>query len=378
MKVKNKMSDENKKRKIVHIGEYVRGGVATYIDTIFGIDNDVFDEYLVTSKECSILEENNIPVDKIYRYDYQRGIFQALAAMKTIRNKINRLNPDIIYCHSTWAGVMVRVPLLFTRNRPRVIYNAHGWAFNMQVAGWKKWIYAMVERVLCHVTDCVINVSNYEYNAARNFGLPADKMRVLYSGSNDVDSSSIPVKNLFCDSAINLLFVGRFDPQKGVDYLLKVFADYSREDVHLYLIGDSVISTNDYKKINDERIHFLGWIPHGNIGAYYQSCDAVIMPSRWEAFGLVAIETMKYKKPVIVSNRGALPELVKDGYNGYVFKMEDEDSLKIIFDKLEKDTLIQLGNNAFCEFKKIFSETVMREKMKAIYEEVLSESRRPS
>ena len=64
--------------------------------------------------------------------------------------------------------------------------------------------------------------------------------------------------------------------------------------------------------------------------------------------------------------------LVKDGYNGYVFKMDDEDLLKLIIDKLEKDTLIQLGNNAFGEFKKNFSETVMREKMKAIYEEILS------
>ena len=133
-----------------------------------------------------------------------------------------------------------------------------------------------------------------------------------------------------------------------------------------------MVSTNDYKKINDERIHFLGWIPHGEIGEYYQSCDGVIMPSRWEAFGLVAVEAMKYKKPVIVSDCGALPELVKDGYNGYVFKMDDEDSLKLIIDKLEKDTLIQLGNNAFGEFKKNFSETVMREKMKAIYEEILS------
>jgi glycosyltransferase involved in cell wall biosynthesis len=366
------MNDNVKKIKILHIGEYVNGGVATYIDTILGIDNSAFDEYLVMSKERSALEWDNVPADKIYCYDYRRGIFQAVAAMKTIYEVINRFTPDIIYCHSTWAGVMARVPLLFMRNRPKVIYNAHGWAFTMQVAGWKKWIYAMVERVLYHATDCVINVSNYEYNAARKFGIPADKMRVLYSGSNEVDGNNVPAKKLFCDSTINLLFVGRFDPQKGVDFLLKTFADYSRDDIHLYLIGDAVVSTNEYKKINDNRIHFLGWIPHGEMGAYYQSCDAVIMPSRWEAFGLVAIEAMKYKKTVIVSDRGALPELVKNGYNGYVFKMEDEGSLKSVFDKLEKKCLVQLGNNAFAEFKKNFSGSVMREKMKAIYEELLS------
>ena len=94
------------------------------------------------------------------------------------------------------------------------------------------------------------------------------------------------------------------------------------------------------------RVLPLAWFPifikidamYIKIGEYYQSCDGVIMPSRWEAFGLVAVEAMKYKKPVIVSDCGALPELVKDGYNGYVFKMDDEDSLKLIIDKLEKDT----------------------------------------
>ena len=51
------------------------------------------------------------------------------------------------------------------------------------------------------------------------------------------------------------------------------------------------------------------------------------MPSRWEAFCLVAIEAMKYGKPVIVSNRGALPELVQEGINGWFFDMDDSYSL---------------------------------------------------
>lgn len=361
-----------KKVDVLHVGEYVNGGVATYIDTILGLDTDAFDEYLIMSKERSVLEWNNIPSNRVHYYEYHRGLVSALIAMKKVYDTMCQLKPDIVYCHSTWAGVIARVPLLFMRNRPKVIYNAHGWAFTMQVAKWKKWVYALVEGVLYHATDCIINVSNYEYNAAREFGIPAAKMRVLYSGSNEVVASDIPAKNVFGDSTINLLFVGRFDPQKGVDFLLKTFAGYSREDIHLYLIGDAVVSTNDYKKIADKRIHFLGWIPHGDMEMYYQSCDVVIMPSRWEAFGLVAIEAMKYKKPVIASDRGALPELVKDGYNGYVFKMEDECSLKIVFDKLEKNVLMRLGDNAFAEFKKNFSGSVMREKMKAIYEELLS------
>lgn len=84
------------------------------------------------------------------------------------------------------------------------------------------------------------------------------------------------------------------------------------------------------------------------------------------------LKNVRYRCAKVFLSRLFQHALVKDGYNGYVFKMDDEDSLKLIIDKLEKDTLIQLGNNAFGEFKKNFSETVMREKMKAIYEEILS------
>ncbi|MCI6655110.1 MAG: glycosyltransferase family 4 protein, partial [Clostridium sp.] len=138
---------------------------------------------------------------------------------------------------------------------------------------------------------------------------------------------------------VNLLFVGRFDPQKGVDFLLKVFKDYEEDlqHIHLWIIGDNVVSDGKgIEKKNTDNITFLGWIPHEELTAYYEACDAVIMPSRWEAFGLVAIEAMKYGKPVIVSNRGALPELVKEGVNGWIFDMDEYQACSYILKNITK------------------------------------------
>ena len=70
------------------------------------------------------------------------------------------------------------------------------------------------------------------------------------------------------------------------------------------------------------------------------------MPSRWEAFGLVAVEAMKYGKAVIASDRGALPELIKNGENGFTFSMETRDSLKNVLDLLDKNQLRQMGYKA--------------------------------
>lgn len=53
-----------------------------------------------------------------------------------------------------------------------------------------------------------------------------------------------------------------------------------------------------------DNVESIGWINHDEIDSYYSLFDAVIIPSRWEGFGLVAIEAMKNAKAIIVSNRG--------------------------------------------------------------------------
>lgn len=135
-----------------------------------------------------------------------------------------------------------------------------------------------------------------------------------------------------------------------MDYLLQAFAKCRRRDIHLYLIGDNVIGGTYIEKKDTRRLTFLGWVPHEEVGNYYAACDAVIMPSRWEAFGLVAVEAMKYGKPVIVSNRGALPEIIKDGENGCVFDFDNPQTLKSILYKLNKPELQKLGAKARNDF----------------------------
>lgn len=325
--------------KVLHVGEYVQGGVATYIRTLINHPEypDVND-YLICADKNS--ETNwEIPSDHIQYYPYHRSLMQIPKAMSAIRKAIKQIKPDVIYCHSTWAGLFVRFPMLFEGKTCRVIYNAHGWAFLRDSAEWKRKVYAGVERILQGQADKIINVSKYEYNAAIHYGLKKNNQTVIYSGispeKGKVDSQvKLPL------GKINLLFVGRFDPQKGLDLLLEAFNSCQRQDLHLTIIGDNVVGGGvKIEKKNTDRVTFLGWIPHDKLTSYYSACDVVIMPSRWEAFGLVAIEAMKYGKAVIVSNRGALPELIEDGKNGFVFNFEKTEQLIEILERLRPEDL---------------------------------------
>ena len=195
-----------------------------------------------------------------------------------------------------------------------------------------------------------------------------EDVAMIYNGISP-EKTTVNEKAEMCTDKINLLFVGRFDPQKGVDFLLKVFDEHVDElkHIHLWVVGDSVVSDGEgIEKKKLDNITFLGWIPHDKLPAYYEACDAVIMPSRWEAFGLVAIEAMKYGKPIIASKRGALPELVKDDVNGWTFEMDNEYALLGILSGLDKLSVNIAGRNGERIFLDRFTDVRMLEKFNDI------------
>lgn len=354
--------------KVLHIGEYVQGGVATYIKSLLHHPDrpDIIDYLLCSEKKSD--HKWPLPVEQITYYSYTRNLYNLPKAMYSIMKQIRILQPDVIYCHSTWAGLLVRFPMLFFGKPCRILYNAHGWAFLRDVAKWKRRLYAIIERILLFSTDMVINVSNYEYQAALKYGLSNIKQKVIYSGIPS-EKGKIDSEVQLPHEKLNLLFVGRFDPQKGIDYFLHVFSKVKRSDLHLTVIGDNVIGGGTYiEKKDTECVTFLGWVPHDKLASYYNACDVVIMPSRWEAFGLVAIEAMKYGKAVIVSNRGALPEIVQDGRNGYIFNFNQPEQLQQILQNLSLHKLRCFSHINKSDFLMKYQDTLLKKETYKLYE----------
>ncbi|MBP3818118.1 MAG: glycosyltransferase [Butyrivibrio sp.] len=355
------------KIKVLHVGEIVRGGVATYISTLLNDRDNRIENYLMLSDYKS-LKNWGIDRSHISYYSYRRNILGVMKAFLSVKQYINLIKPDIIYCHSTWAGIIVRLPLFFSKKTYRVIYNAHGWSFLRNVSTLKKYIYSTVERLLAIKTDMIINVSKNEYITSLLYKIPIDKSCLIYSGiDSNYLSDKLEDNKVMSNNEINLLYVGRFDTPKGVDCLLNQFSNIKRNDMHLYLIGDFVVDKELFKKVNSDKITFLGWKKACDIAPYYKNADVIIVPSRWEAFGLVAVEAMMYAKPVIVSNKGALPELINDGFNGYVFNMDINDSLTKLLNSLDKNSLRQMGVNAFNEYKLKYTADKMKTNTKDMY-----------
>lgn len=114
--------------------------------------------------------------------------------------------------------------------------------------------------------------------------------------------------------------VCRLVEQKGISDALRAFWQVSRQvpDAHYVIVGDGPLRESLQSEAEGygvaHRVHFLGW--RDDASTLMAAFDALLIPSRWEGFGLVALEAMAAKVPVIASRVSALPEIIIDGETG--------------------------------------------------------------
>jgi glycosyltransferase involved in cell wall biosynthesis len=98
-----------------------------------------------------------------------------------------------------------------------------------------------------------------------------------------------------------------------------------------------------------------GWLPPAEIEAFYRSADVVVVPSRWEGFGLIAVEAMRAELPVIASRVGGLPEIVVDGETGVLIPPADKGALVRALRDLSDEKLAAMGRAGRQRFLRYFT-----------------------
>jgi len=352
--------------RIVHFAESWGGGIETYLKSLIAAENadPRFTEIILLTPETGekpFAERDDLWAGKLshHTYPFTRSPLGLVKGFFAARAALQALNPDLVFLHCSFPGLMGRLAKLTSPLAMPIAYIPHGWAFQQDRGALINRAFGFVERLLAPMSDLTIHISHSEYFAARQFGVKAKRDVIIQNGVRDLPAPPLGPSGPE-DGPIRLGFVGRFDRQKGVSVLLEAFLKTSREDLRLDLIGWSYLGDATLDGVDtDPRITLVGRVAPDKIDEAYRSFDCLVVPSRFEGFGLVVAEAMRNGCPVIVSNRQALPFLVIPGFNGEIFTFDHPDTLSEILSRIDRPTLKRWGTNARTVFENTYGDAHM-------------------
>jgi glycosyltransferase involved in cell wall biosynthesis len=135
-----------------------------------------------------------------------------------------------------------------------------------------------------------------------------------------------------------LLYVGRLAKEKLLFTLLDAYSFVTHHNKKLFLVGDGPLRSRLEKYVKHlkiKEVYFIGFQSRENVFNFYTLADAFVLPSGDETWGIVVNEAMCFSLPIIVSDKvGAGVDLVKNGYNGFIFPAGDSKALAQSIEKL--------------------------------------------
>lgn len=293
-------------------------------------------------------------------------LVSAISLLFALISEIIKFRPTHIHLHSTFAGIFTRPLIRLLFPKIFVIYCPHGWASDRFTPGLKSRLAEWVEFLLSVFSHRIICISTHEYKTGLRYGISENRLALIPNGVSDApDSSSNSNEVFWPQNVCRLLFVGRLDRQKGVDLLLDAMRQLDNS-FFLLVVGDYVTDANQ-KFPQGENFRLIGWQSRSQLFDLYDSSHAVIVPSRWEGFGLVAIEALRAGRPVLASKTGGLVDIVSDGVDGFLFQPESVSALISTIEKFRNSNYISLSSNARKKYLEKFTSVKMNEKIINVY-----------
>lgn len=234
---------------------------------------------------------------------------------------LNRAGPDIVHMHHCAGSLELSIDKIRRMGIP-VVGTVHISPSGSSVFDRMIGLYfTRLLREKLRESDRVISVSRHIEERLNEIGVENTVTipngidpRTFFRVEGARETLFIPQDEL------SLLYVGRLSPEKGIFMLLKAFKRLKARNKKLYIIGSGPLGSfcRAYSRLNRDVV-FLGRVRESDLRLYYSSADLTLSPSLWnEAFGMVLIESMACGTPPVASGLGAIPEIVKDGRNGFI------------------------------------------------------------
>jgi glycosyltransferase involved in cell wall biosynthesis len=330
-----------------------RGVDARFLSLDGGLDADRFH---------AALEDRDVP--------YRRVRIGRDASARVVRETVRAVSaerPDLLHTHMVHADVYgsiaahaLRVPFVSTRhNDDRYLLGP----------------FRFVDRTFMHGVGRIVAISDAVRVFHERAGLPAGKLETVHYGLDvapAIPSEVTPADAGIPEHARLVLAIGRLIEQKDHATLLRAFARL--DDAHLAILGWGPLE-NRTRALAAElgvasRVHVLGRVEPRD---WLARADVFAHTSRWEGFGIVLLEAMLNRLPVVATRVSAIPEIVIDGETGYLAAAGDDTAIAAAINRLLEDEVASraLGAAGYERVRAEFSVDRMTERTIAVYEAVL-------
>jgi glycogen(starch) synthase len=246
--------------------------------------------------------------------------------LEYIANLATRKNFNVIHAHD-WMVIPSAVGLKYLIGKP-IVYSIHSTEY-----GRRNGIHGTMQRLI-HETEGwgtyeskkIVVCSKYmKEHVAWLFGVPSDKIHVIPNGITESPPVKVDIdfrRKYALDSEKIILFVGRMVDEKGLNVLIGALPYVLK-----FGISAKIVAVGDGYAINRmketawklgvyDKVYFTGYLSDEELNKVFKISDVLVVPSLYEPFGIVALEGMINKLPVVVSDTGGLSEIVEDGTNG--------------------------------------------------------------
>ncbi|MGB9959467.1 MAG: glycosyltransferase family 4 protein [Candidatus Bathyarchaeales archaeon] len=375
------------------------GGISPHVYYLSkSLAKDEAKVYIVTCDFPGAPEHENVDGVEVYRIDSYKNPSPDFASWVYLMNMnmqkeaaaiVNHIGGvDIFHAHD-WLVATAGIGLKHVFRKPLIatIHSTEIGRRNGLHSDYEKMIHE-TEAWLTYEAWRVICCSNYMISHVKwAFGLPEDKLIMIpngvdvkeYEKDSDIDLSSFRMKFALPEEKL-VLFVGRLVYEKGIHVLVNAMPKIlEKVNAKFVIVGSGYMKESLAEIVRNmgltHKVLFTGFLDDETLRNLQKCADVSVVPSLFEPFGIVALEAMAAKSPVVVSDSGGLSEIVEHDVTGVKVYPNNSDSLawgvtRVLLDEKYANWLRE---NAYKKVKENFSWEKISTQTKNVYKNVLNE-----
>jgi glycosyltransferase involved in cell wall biosynthesis len=294
--------------------------------------------------------------------------FFMISGMISARKFAKNNDFDLIHVHFPFPLALFGIAMKRV-SKKTLVMTCHGSEVNMAK---KNPVFRRIFKWMLGYADSVTVNSTFMKNELSKI-IPAKEIEIIPMGSGigEISEKSVEKER---KTKTNLLFVGRLIEWKGTKYLVEAMKLLEAEKFELHIAGDGPEREN-LEKIAPKNVVFHGYQTGKNLEELYRNADIFILPSivddagYTEGLGTVLLEATNFSIPLIGTNVGGIPDIIKDGETGLLVPHKDPEAISDAVKKLADNPELRrtFAGNAKKHIEKSFSWEMITEKFFGIY-----------